>query len=123
MLGAPIEANAQLYQSLGMSSGVALRVAEGANDDMGRAILALYRSATQPVMKELGTGLERAAKKPGLVLIATEDHYCGGEALARRSAKRARAEVAVLEGAGHWWMSEQPEKGARVINAFLAKLN
>ena len=89
----------------------------------GRAILALYRSAAQPVMRDLGTGLPRAAVKPGLALIATEDSYCGGETLARRSAERAQAKVAVLKGAGHWWMCQQPKQGADAINAFVANLN
>jgi pimeloyl-ACP methyl ester carboxylesterase len=90
---------------------------------MGRAILALYRSAAQPVMRDLGLGLPRATAKPGLALIATEDSYCGGETLARRSAERAGAKVAVLKGAGHWWMCQQPKQGADAINAFLANLN
>ena len=68
-------------------------------------------------------GLPRAAAKPGLALIATEDLYCGGETLARRSAERAGAKVAVLEGAGHWWMCQQPKQGADAINTFLANLN
>ena len=106
-----------------MTSAIAQKVAAGANTDMGRAILALYRSAAQPVMRDLGTGLPRAAAKPGLALIATEDSYCGGETLARRSAERAGAKVAVLEGAGHWWMCQQPKQGADAINAFLANLN
>ena len=119
----PTEDRAKLYESLGMTSAIARKVAAGANEDMGRAILALYRSAAQPVMRDLGTGLPRAAAKPGLALIATEDSYCGGETLARRSAERAGAKVAILEGAGHWWMCQQPKQGAQAINAFLANLN
>jgi pimeloyl-ACP methyl ester carboxylesterase len=121
MLSLPAGALAQRYESLGMTSAIAEKVAAGANADMGRAILALYRSAAQPVIRNLGTGLPRAAAKPGLALIATEDSYCGGETLARRSAERAGARVAVLEGAGHWWMCQQPKQAAEAINAFLAK--
>ncbi len=123
MLGQSVEALTQRYEGLGMTAAIARKVALGANADMGRAILALYRSAAQPVMRDFGTRLPQAAVKPGLALIATEDHYCGGEAPARRSADRAGAEVAVLKGAGHWWMCQQPKQGADVINAFLAKLN
>jgi pimeloyl-ACP methyl ester carboxylesterase len=122
MVSVPAEARAQRYESLGMTSAITQKVAAGANDEMGRAILALYRSAAQPVMRDLGTGLPRAAAKPGLALIAKEDSYCGGERLARRSAERAGANVAVLEGAGHWWMCQQPKQGADAINAFLASL-
>ena len=56
--------------------------------DMGRCILALYRSAAQPKMTEWGAELAAAERRPGLVIIATEDHYTGGEELARRSAER-----------------------------------
>jgi pimeloyl-ACP methyl ester carboxylesterase len=73
-------------------------------------------------MANWGRDLEKAAARPGLVIIATEDHYVGGEAPARRSAKRARAEVAVLEGLGHWWMCQDPARGAAVLNAFFAKM-
>jgi hypothetical protein len=43
--------------------------------------------------------------------------------LARRCAKLAGAKVAVLEGAGHWWMCQQPKQGADAISRFLAPLN
>jgi len=123
MAGAPAEARAERYESLGMTPAIARKVAAGANAEMGRAILAVYRSAAQPVMRDLGAGLLRAAAKPGLAVIATEDHYVGGETLARRCAERAGAKVAILNGAGHWWMCQQPKQGADAINAFLANLN
>jgi pimeloyl-ACP methyl ester carboxylesterase len=90
---------------------------------MGKAILALYRSAAQPKMTEWGKDLPRAAARPGLVIIATEDHYTGGEVLARRSAERAGARVAVLQGLGHWWMCQDPKKGAEVLEGFLSSLD
>jgi pimeloyl-ACP methyl ester carboxylesterase len=123
MLSQPVEAQVQRYESLGVTSAIAQKVVAGTNRDMGRAILALYRSAAQPVMRDFGVRLPRATAKPGLALIATEDSYCGGEKLARRSAERAGAKVAVLEGAGHWWMCQQPKQGADAINAFLVNLN
>jgi pimeloyl-ACP methyl ester carboxylesterase len=123
MASMPAEGRAQRFESLGMTKAIAQKVAAGANKELGRAILALYRSAAQPAMRDLGAGLPRAAAKPGLALIATEDHYGGGETLARRSARRAEAEVAILKGAGHWWMCQQPKQGADAINAFLANLN
>jgi pimeloyl-ACP methyl ester carboxylesterase len=123
MASMPAETRAQRYESLGMTPAIARKVAAGANEEMGRAILALYRSAAQPVMGNLGKALPRAAAKPGLALIATEDHYCGGETLARRSANRCGAKVAILEGLGHWWMCQQPKRGADAINAFVASFN
>jgi pimeloyl-ACP methyl ester carboxylesterase len=123
MIGAGVEARAERYQSLGMTAAIARKVSAEFNADMGRAILALYRSAAQPFMRDVGARLAQASAKPGLAVIATEDLYCGGEALARRSAERAGAATAVLEGVGHWWMCQQPKAGADAINAFLAKLN
>jgi pimeloyl-ACP methyl ester carboxylesterase len=123
MAGAPVEARVQRFESLGMTPAIARKVVAGTNPDLGRAILAVYRSAAQPVMRNFGAGLSRAAAKPGLAVIATEDHYCGGEPLARRCADRAGAEVAILKGAGHWWMCQQPKLGADAINAFLTRLN
>ena len=43
--------------------------------------------------------------------------------VASSSAERAGAKVAVLQGAGHWWMCQQPVQAADAINAFLANLN
>ena len=110
------------FESLGMTSEVARRVATATDAAMGRCILALYRSAAQPAMAEWGRDLAETQARPGLVVIPTEDHLTGGEALARRSAGRAGAEVAVLDGLGHWWMCQDPARGARVLNRFFASL-
>jgi len=122
MAAAPAEARVERYQSLGVTPAIARKMVAGADAELGRAILALYRSAAQPAIRNLGAGLSQAAAKPGLAVIATEDHYCGGETLARRCAERAGAKVAVLKGAGHWWMCQQPKQGADAINAFVAGL-
>ncbi|CAM5674389.1 hypothetical protein SALBM311S_00495 [Streptomyces alboniger] len=77
-----------------MSRPVAKQVAAAQNKTMGRAVLALYRSAAQPVMVELGHQLERASQRPGLALLATEDHMVGAagnvgaRAVARAPASR-----------------------------------
>lgn len=123
MKSTPAEARVERYESLGVTPEIARKIVAGASADLGKAILALYRSGAQPVMRNLGINLPRAAAKPGLALIATEDFYGGGEKLARRSAERAQAKVAVLEGVGHWWMCQQPKQGADALNAFLASLN
>ena len=72
MASMPAEARAQGIKP-GHDKGDRSGSAEGANADMGRAILALYRSAAQPVMRDLGARLPQAAAKPGLAIIATED--------------------------------------------------
>lgn len=109
------------FVSLGMTEAAATACVAASGADMGRCILALYRSAAQPQMTEWGRELEVAEQRPGLVVIATEDHYTGGEALARRSAARWGAEVAMLEGLGHWWMLQDPAAGAAMLREFYAR--
>ncbi len=123
MAGAPLEARAQQFESLGMTKEAAANVAAAVNDEMARCILALYRSAAQPFMSEQGKLLDKAKARPGLVIVATEDHYTGGETLARRSAERAGAQVAVLPGLGHWWMCQDPKAGAEVVSKFVSSLS
>ncbi|MGI8927011.1 MAG: alpha/beta fold hydrolase [Tepidiformaceae bacterium] len=122
MVATPLEARVAQFEGLGMSVQAAREVAAAGNEAMGRCILALYRSAAQPAMAEWGKALPSAAARPGLVIIPTEDHFTGGEALARRSAERAGAKVGVLQGLGHWWMCEDPKRGAAVINDFIKGL-
>jgi len=122
MMSAPLEARVAQFESLGMPTSMARQVAAANDEVMGRCILTLYRSAAQPAMATWGAELGKAKARPGLVIIPTGDSYTGGEVLARRSAERAGAEVAVLEGLGHWWMCEDPTRGAAVLNRFFASL-
>ncbi|MEO5900571.1 MAG: alpha/beta fold hydrolase [Ilumatobacteraceae bacterium] len=112
------------FVALGMTEAAAASCATAAGGpDMGRCILALYRSAAQPKMTEWGKELEAAERRPGLVIIATDDHYTGGEGMARRSAARFGAQVALLADLGHWWMLQDPARGAEALNAFFATLD
>ena len=113
---------ASMFESLGMTPEIAAAVASASDETMGRCILSLYRSAAQPAMARLGDGLGAAAARPGLVIIPTEDEYTGGEARARWSAQRAKAEVAVLPGLGHWWMIQDPAAGAAALRRFWGSL-
>jgi pimeloyl-ACP methyl ester carboxylesterase len=119
--GAPVEERVAALVERGMSESVADRVALGQDETMSRAVLALYRSAAQPVMADLGRDLERAAARPGLALLATRDHMVGTEEQQRRAARRAGARVEVLDGLGHWWMTEDPGRAA-VLTAFWASV-
>jgi pimeloyl-ACP methyl ester carboxylesterase len=123
MVGASPADKAALNESLGMPADVAAAVAAGQNDEMGRAILTLYRSAAQPVVAELGRHLENAAQRPGLAILATEDHFVGTDEMRRRTARRAGAQIEVLEGLGHWWMLEDPARGASALTRFWAGLS
>jgi pimeloyl-ACP methyl ester carboxylesterase len=67
---------------------------------------------------------KRAAQRPGLALLATEDYVVVGTNQQRRhSAQRAGARTETLEGLGHWWMTQDPERGARVLIDFWASLD
>jgi pimeloyl-ACP methyl ester carboxylesterase len=111
------------YVGLGMTPEAAQACAAAAGPEMGRCILALYRSARQPKLTEWGQQLEAAPRRPLLVINATEDGYVGGPELAHRNAVRLGAEEVVLDGLGHWWMLQDPARGATALGGFLARLN
>jgi pimeloyl-ACP methyl ester carboxylesterase len=111
------------YVARGMSEHAAARCVEAFDESMGRCILALYRSAAQPNMAEWGTDVAGLRSRPGLVIIPAEDPYTGGELLARRTAERADAQVAVLNGLGHWWLCQDPNRAAAAYGSFIADLS
>jgi pimeloyl-ACP methyl ester carboxylesterase len=107
----------------GMDAVIAARVAAGFDESMGACILRLYRSAPQAVLAEIGAGLEAAAARPGLAVLATQDTFVGTGEQRRRAAARAGAEVADLPGLGHWWMTENDGRaGAQALAAFWSSL-
>jgi hypothetical protein len=103
---------------LGIPMDIATSIASAQGPEMGRAILSLYRSARQPAMAEAGRALENSAARPGISLLATEDPYIGSDALRRRAADRAEARTEVLDGLGHWWMVQDPARGAGALARF-----
>jgi pimeloyl-ACP methyl ester carboxylesterase len=118
--GAPVQTRVAAMVERGISSAVAERIAPEQGETMGRALLALYRSAAQPAMAEHGRHLERAAQRPGLAFLPTEDHMVGTDEQRRRAAHRAGARVEVLHGLGHWWLIQDPVRGARALTTFWA---
>lgn len=118
MLGGAVADRAAQMAALDIPLDVATSIASAQGPDMGRAILALYRSARQPAMAEAGRALDRAQARPGLSLLATEDPYIGSAEVRRRAAERAGARTEVLEGLGHWWMVQDPERAAEVLTLF-----
>ncbi|MFD7923353.1 alpha/beta fold hydrolase [Streptomyces sp. NPDC059740] len=122
MTDAPPERRAQWLVRQGAPREVAEAMAAAQTPEMGRCILALYRSAAQPAMAERGEALPSAAVRPGLSIVATEDPYVGTPAQRRRAAGRAGAREAVLDGLGHWWMLQDPRRGAEVLGRFLREV-
>lgn len=102
----------------GIPEPAACEVALGQGPQMGKAILALYRSVPQAVLSERGLDLPSAAARPGLVPVATEDHTAGSVALRRRAARRAGARAVDLDGLGHWWMLQDSAQTARMLSDF-----
>lgn len=123
MMSGGVPGRTEMLVSLGFPADIAAAVAEHQNDDMAAAILALYRSAAQPAMAEEGRALESAAARPGLSLLATEDPYIGANDNRRRAADRAGARTEVLEDLGHWWMLEDPKRGAEALTSFWETLD
>jgi pimeloyl-ACP methyl ester carboxylesterase len=121
LMGGTVGDRTERMVSRGIARPVAARLAAAQGPQMGRAILAYYRSAAPPVMAELGRNLPAAAARPGLAVIATDDHLVGSQDMRRRSAARAGARVAVLDGVGHWWMVQDPVRGARALTSFWAE--
>lgn len=123
MMAGGVPARTELLVSLGFPPDIAAAVAEHVNDDMRTAILALYRSAAQPAMAEAGRNLEALAARPGLSLRATADPYARVGEHPGRVADRAGARTEVLEGLGHWWMLEDPKRGAAALTSFWETLD
>jgi pimeloyl-ACP methyl ester carboxylesterase len=122
MLGGTAADRAQRMAALGIPLDIATSIAAAQGPEMGRAILSLYRSARQPAMAEAGRALENAAARPGLSLMPTEDPYIGPADHRRRAAERAGARTEILDGLGHWWMVQDPARGAAVLSRFWESL-
>ncbi|MEM8923809.1 MAG: alpha/beta hydrolase [Actinomycetota bacterium] len=118
MIAPPLAERAAGFEGLGMPPEVALSVAEATNENMARCILALYRDAAQPAVREAGEAVPAAAARPGLVIVARDDPYVGTEEMAREMAERCDATVVALDGVGHWWMLQQPAVGAAALQGF-----
>lgn len=121
MSSGPVPERAEGLAGMGIPLDVATELAAAGGPEMGRAILALYRSAVQPVMRDLE--LERATARPGLTVLATEDPYVGTEEMRRRAAARVGAQVEVLDDLGHWWMLQDPAGAAAMLNRFWGSLD
>lgn len=120
LFGGDLSRRRHVVARLGITGDVGEAVAAGINMDMGRAVLSLLRSAAQPAMSRIGEDLENARAMPGLALIAAEDadNSNGTPAQHRWAADRAGARVTVLDGASHWWPSENPKPAVEVLTRF-----
>jgi pimeloyl-ACP methyl ester carboxylesterase len=110
------EEQAGVFEALGVPHEQAMKIA-GLDQTMADCILALYRSATK-VGKEWAPDFNDISK-PGVVVVPAEDPFLAAD-LAQASAARAGARVSHLPGVGHWWMLQDPAKGAAMLEEFWA---
>lgn len=103
------------FAAWGVPRENALAIRRAWTETMWGCALDLYRSAVE-ITYEWGD-LTAAATRPGLALIATGDHV-GNPDREAEVARRAGADVAPLEGVGHWWLLEDPAQAAAVIEQF-----
>jgi pimeloyl-ACP methyl ester carboxylesterase len=101
----------------GMTPAAAQASAAAFDDDMARCVLALYRSAVQPAMAELGAELMATPPARGLVFVAPEDTYAGDTRQMIEVAERLGAATVELPGCGHWWMMQRPDLAADALVA------
>jgi pimeloyl-ACP methyl ester carboxylesterase len=115
MLGASLADRAALLGAVGVPEPGATEMAEGLDQTMADAILALYRSATR-VGHDWGPGIDQISA-PGLLVESVQDPFRSPHRVARL-AERTGAQVVQLPAAGHFWMLEVPEQVAVEIRAF-----
>lgn len=121
-LATPVADRIALYESIGIPASIGERLVEAGDAEMGRCVLALYRSAAQPAMAEWGRELDGAATRPGLAIIAPNDPFVRSTDLAPIVAAQLGARAVEMEGQGHWWMLGDPAQGARALTEFWASL-
>lgn len=122
MLNAPDEQKVANFVARGMTESIATQVISTFDEDMGRCILALYRDAAQPVLKNLVPQLKVMRERPGLVILAEKDNFSGTKEITEGAADSMGAHVASLPDVGHWWMIQNPALGATALNDFWAGL-
>jgi pimeloyl-ACP methyl ester carboxylesterase len=116
---APKERAAPL-EALGVPPEDALEIVAGADATMGGCILDLYRSATPNPHHHWGPWAPTRA--PGLVLHATDDPF-SNERLAAEVALSLGAQFKRIDGAGHFWPYQAPDKAASILKSFWSSLD
>ena len=120
VLAQPADVRAQLMTAATGDATAGASMGQAMDAEMARCVLALYRSAAQPVLAQWGEASPAAAARPGLAVVPTEDPYTGGPAMAEAAAARMGATAVRLAGLGHWWMLQDPAAGADALRAFWA---
>ncbi|HEV3226321.1 MAG TPA: alpha/beta hydrolase [Acidimicrobiales bacterium] len=117
-LGASEEERLAIFEMFGVPKDQLDRLST-IDSTMTDCILALYRSATN-VGKEWAPDF-KDIPKPGAVIVPSEDPFLNGDG-ARNGAKQSGASVIELDGVGHWWMLQDPKRGAAELEKFWGTL-
>lgn len=112
-----VEDRAAGIELLGVPHDAACTMSAAMDPTMGGCILDLYRSAVPNCHAHWGPWAPIDA--PGAILVATEDPF-GDRAKATDVARSVGASVVDLDGAGHFWPAEMPERAAQVLEQFWA---
>jgi pimeloyl-ACP methyl ester carboxylesterase len=119
-LATPPHEQGAVFEMFGVPADRAVALAGWADPVMAGCILDLYRSAVD-VGTEWGPDFSDIPK-PGLVLIPSEDAFLSADGAAS-AARRAGAAVETLDGIGHWWMLQDPARGAQALESFWSSLS
>ena len=114
-LAIPADERGAIFEMFGVPHDAAIALGRPLDQTMADCILALYRSALD-VGKEWAPDFHDIAP-PGRIVIPSDDAFLSGD-LSRNSAQRTGASVTELDGVGHWWMLQDPARGAAVLEEF-----
>jgi pimeloyl-ACP methyl ester carboxylesterase len=118
-LAASPDERGSVFEMFGVPHDQATALAGWVDPVMAQCILDLYRSAMH-VGSEWGPDF-RDIPKPGLVIVPGDDPFLSLDG-AKSGARHAGASLAELEGIGHWWMLQDPARGAKVLEKFWSTL-
>jgi pimeloyl-ACP methyl ester carboxylesterase len=114
-LAIPADERGAIFEMFGVPHDAAIALGRPLDQTMVDCILALYRSALT-IGQEWAPDFHDIAA-PGRVLVPSDDAFLNAD-LSRASATRAGATVTELDGLGHWWMLQDPARGAAVLEEF-----
>ncbi|MFI7443223.1 alpha/beta fold hydrolase [Nonomuraea indica] len=110
-----------ILQSRGLTPQLAKEVDAAHGHAMSAAILALYRSAAPNLHADWGAQITGPTTIPGLVIIPAADRM-GDETRDLEMAEKLGAHVERLDGLTHYWMLQDPARGAAALQRFWVSL-
>jgi pimeloyl-ACP methyl ester carboxylesterase len=113
------EDRGSVFEMFGVPHDEAITMAGWTDKVMAECILALYRSAVH-VGREWAPEF-RDIPARGLVVVPSEDPFLSPDG-ARKAADAAGASVTELDGVGHWWMLQDPARGAGALESFWSSI-